>query len=315
MWSRTVTATSQSRPLRPQSEPPHRGPAGAVIPQKTVGEHTASMGADVCESEPESDVAGDLSFDLANGAIPAPDSGPTSSPGNQASVPCANLGTRILSSSRQRGQGTDLKKAPQTPANNSCKRSLAVMQVGDEPYSSDESPEPLRKVARHVDAIDAGIEVEPDTLDGELNLSPLPADRPGSPNSPPPLTPNLGHASSPSEHAEARRSAMHLLMLASGGEQPVNRLATQVGTRGRIHYPSHPATRDVSAHIPVAGETGRELSPAAASPTDPSAYSTPGKFRLRLPGMSSILLARSTVVPPAAPGVGSPLKSVSILPH
>jgi len=271
--------------------------------------------ADVGESEPESDVAADRGLDLANGAIPAPDSGPTSSPGKQASVPCANLGTRVLSSSRQRGQGTDLKKAPRTPANNSGKRNLAVMQEADEPYSSDESPEPQRKVARQVGAMDAGIEVEPDTLDGELNLSPLPADRPGPPNSPPPLTSNPGHASSPSEHAEARRSAEHLLMLASGGEQPVNTLATQVGTPGRIHSPSDPATSDVSADIPAAGEAGRELSPAADSPTDPSAYSTPGKFRLRLPGFSSILLARSTVVPPAETGVGSPLKSVSVLAH
>jgi len=102
--------------------------------------------------------------------------------------------------------------------------------------------------------MDASIEVEPDTLDGELNVSPLPADRPGPPNSAPPLTPNPGHASSPSEHAEATRSAEHLVMLASGGEQPVNTLATQVGTPGRIHSPSDPATSDVSADIPAAGQ-------------------------------------------------------------
>jgi len=145
--------------------------------------------ADIGESEPESDVAAHRDLDLAKGAIPAPDSGPTSSPRKQASVPCANLGTRVLSSSRERGQGTDLKEAPRTSANNSGKRNLAVMQEADEPYSSDESPEPQRKVARQVGAMDAGIGVEPDTLDGELNLSPLPGDRPGPPNSPPPLTP------------------------------------------------------------------------------------------------------------------------------
>jgi len=217
---------------------------------------------------------------LANGAIPAPDSGPTSSPGKQASVPCANLGTRVLSSSRQRGQATDLNKAHRTPPNNSGKRNLAVMQEADEPYSSNESPEPQRNVARQVGAMDAGIEVEPDTLNGELNLSPLPADRPGLPNSPPPFTPNPGHASSPSEHAEARRSAEYPLMLASGGEQPVNTLATQVGRPGRIHSPSDQATRDVSADIPAAREAGPELSLVADSPTDPSAYSTSGKFRL-----------------------------------
>ena len=212
--------------------------------------------------------------------IPAPDSGPTSSPGKLASVPCANLGTCVLSSSRQRGQATDLKKAPRKLANNSGKRNLAVMQEVDEPYSSHESPEPERKVARQVGAMDAGIEVEPDTLDGELNLSLLPADRPDPPNSAPPLTPNPGHMSSPSEDAEASRSAEHLLMLASRGEQPVNTLATQVGTLGRIHSPSDPATWAVSADIPAAGEAGEELSPAADSPTVPSAYTTPRKFRL-----------------------------------
>jgi len=189
------------------------------------------------------------------------------------------------------------------------------MQEADEQYSSDESPEPQRKVASLVGAMDAGIEVELDTRDGELNLSPLPADRPGPANSPLPLTPNPGHASSPAEHAEARRSAAYLLMLASEGDQPVNTLATQVGTPSRNHSPSDPATSDVSADIPAAGEPGRELSPAADSPTDPSAYSISGKFRLRLPGFSSILLARSRVVPLAETGVGSPLKSVSVLAH
>ena len=203
------------------------------------------------QSGPESNVAADWDLDFADGAIPAPDSGPTSSPSKQASVPCANLGTHVLSSSRQRGQVTDLKKAPRTPANNCGKHNLVVMQEADKPYSLDESPEPQGKV------IDAGIEVELYTLDGELNLSPLPADRPGPPNSPLPLTPNLGHASSPSEHAEARRSADHLLMQASGGEQPVKTLATQVGTPGRIHSPSDPATSDMSADIPAAGEAGQ----------------------------------------------------------
>jgi len=45
--------------------------------------------------------------------------------------------------------------------------------------------------------MDTGIEVEPDTLNGELNLSLLPADKPGPPNSPLPLTPNPGHADPP----------------------------------------------------------------------------------------------------------------------
>ena len=67
-------------------------------------------------------------------------------------------------------------------------------------------------------AIDAGIEVEPDTRDGKYNLSWQLADRTSPTNSPSPFTPNPGHhhASAASEQAEARRSAAHHLMLASG---------------------------------------------------------------------------------------------------
>jgi len=134
------------------------------------------------------------------------------SSGTQASVPRANLGTRVLGSSRQGEQETDLKKVSRTPANNSGKRNLAVMQEADEPYSSDGSPGPQRKVARQVGALDAGIEVVPDTCDGEHNLSWQVADRTSLTNSPSPFTPNPGHhhASAASEQAEARRSAAHL---------------------------------------------------------------------------------------------------------
>jgi len=134
-----------------------------------------------------------------------------------------------------------------------------------------------------VGAIDAGIEVEPDTRDGEHNLSWELADRTSPTNSPSPFTPNPGHhhASAASEQAEARRSAAHLLMLASGAEQPVNTLATQVDTPGRSDSPSEdPHTGDVCADIPTAEEVGRELSPPTDSPTNLSAYSTPGKLRL-----------------------------------
>ena len=115
------------------------------------------------------------------------------SSGTQASVPRANLCTRVLRSSRQEEQETDLKKASRTPANNSGKRNLTVMQEADEPYSSDGSPGPERKVASQVGAIDAGIEVEPDPRDGEHNLSWQLADRTGPTNSPSPVTPNPGH--------------------------------------------------------------------------------------------------------------------------
>jgi len=126
------------------------------------------------------------------------------------------------------------------------------MQEADEPYGLDRSPEPQSKVARQVGAIDAGIEVELDTPDGEHNLSRQLADRPSQTNSPSPFTPNPGHhhASVSSELAEARRSAAHLLMLASGAEQPVNTLPTQVDTPGRSHSPSDPRTGDVCADIP-----------------------------------------------------------------
>ena len=105
-------------------------------------------------------------------------------------------------------------------------------------------------------AMDAGIELEPDTLDADLNLSPLPAYRPRRPNSPPPLTPNLGHGAFPSEHAEAGSPSEHLLMLASAGAQPLNTWATQVAMPGRNQSPSDPATSDMSANIPAAGEEG-----------------------------------------------------------
>ena len=238
------------------------------------------------------------------------------SSGTQASVPRANLGTRVLRSSRQGERETDLKKASRMPANNSGKCNLAVIQESDEPYGSDGSPEPLSKVARQVGAIDADIEVQPDTRDGKHNLSRQLADRPSPTNSPSPFTPNPSHdhASAATELAEVRRSAAHLVMLALDAEQPVNRLATQVDTPGRSHSPSDPRTGDVCADIPMAEEVGQQLRLPADSPTDSSAYSTPGKFRLRLPGFSSILLARSATVP-AEMGVRSPLKPVSVLAH
>ena len=168
-------------------------------------------------------------------------------------------------------------------------------------------------------AIDAGIEVEPDTHDREHNLSWPLADRTSPTNSVSRFTPNLDHyqASAASEQPEVRRSAAHLLMLALGAEQPVNTFATQVDRPGRSHSPSEDRhTGDVCADIPTAEKVRRESSPPADFPlaTDSSAYSTPGKFRLPLPGFSSILLARSATVQ-AETGVGSPLKSVSVLAH
>jgi len=109
--------------------------------------------------------------------------------------------------SRQGEWENDLKKASWTPANNSGIRNLAGMHEADEPYGSDGSPGPQRKVARQAGAINAGIEVEPDTRDREHNLSWQLADRTSPTNSPSPFTPNPGHhhASAASEQAEARR--------------------------------------------------------------------------------------------------------------
>jgi len=200
----------------------------------------------------------------------------------QGSVPRANLGTRVFRSSRQGERETDLKKALRTPANNSGKRNLAVMQEADKPYGSDGSPGPQRKVARQVGAIDASIEVEPDTCDGGHNLCRQLANRLSPTNSPSPFTPNPrhNHASTATELPEARRSAAHLLMLDLGAEQPVNTLATQVDTPGRSYSPSDPRTGDVCADIQTVEEVRRELSPPADWPTHASPYSTPAKFWL-----------------------------------
>ena len=54
------------------------------------------------------------------------------SSGTHASVPCANLGTRVLRSSRQGERETDIKKASWTPANYSGKCNLAVITEADE---------------------------------------------------------------------------------------------------------------------------------------------------------------------------------------
>jgi len=173
----------------------------------------------------------------------------------QASVPHANLGTCVLRSGRQGERETDLRKASRMPANNSGKRNCAVVQEANDPYGSDGSPEPRRKVACQVGAIDAGIEVESVTCYVEHNLSWQLADRTSPTNSRSQFTPNLGHhhPSAAPEKAEARRSAPPLLMLASWAEQPVNKLATQVDTPATSHSTSgDPHTGDVCGDIPTA---------------------------------------------------------------
>ena len=73
-----------------------------------------------------------------------------------------------MRSSRKGEWETDPKKAFGTPANTSRKHNLTVMQEADESYSLNGSPEPKRKVARQVRAIDASIEVEPDTRERSI---------------------------------------------------------------------------------------------------------------------------------------------------
>ena len=90
------------------------------------------------------------------------------------------------------------------------------MKDPNRPYGPDRSPEASRKVACQVEAIDAGIEVEPDTLDGEYNLSRQLAERPSLTDGLFPLTPNLGHyhTSAASVQAQSRMSATHILIQA-----------------------------------------------------------------------------------------------------
>jgi len=109
-----------------QSSDRHQPESSAAAAKRTTSSRTTRSGnttkktarthpinwVDVGESEPES-------------------------PARQASVPRANLGTRVLRSSRQGERETDLKKASRNPANNSGKRTLAVRQAADEPYRSD----------------------------------------------------------------------------------------------------------------------------------------------------------------------------------
>jgi len=114
-----------------QTSDGHQTESSAAAAKRTTSTRTTRSGnttkktgrthrinwADIGESEPESS-------------------------GTQASVPRANFGTRVLRSSRQGEQETDLNKASRTPANRSGKHNLAVMQEADEPYGSDGSLEP-----------------------------------------------------------------------------------------------------------------------------------------------------------------------------
>ena len=197
-------------------------------------------------------------------------------------------------------------------ANNDGKRNLAAMEEDDELYHSADSPEPQKKTARRLLAIDTGIEVQPDSLRGAFNPSRQPTDCPSPPNSPSTLAPNPSHDPAPaaSEQDQVRTSAEHLLMLVSGAQQPADILVTQVGIPGGSPSPTNPKIGDVLANV-LTEESGRESTLAINSPASPSGYSTPGKLRLQLSGFSPVLAGSTSES--AEMGDGSQLQSVSVL--
>jgi len=174
------------------------------------------------------------------------DSGFTQSPSKQPSAPPTDLGIRALRSGRQIGKETDLRKVFQVrlstrrAVNSSGKRDLAAMAEADEPNGPADAAGPPRKGTRGVPIIDSSIEGELDRHHGEVNQSQQPTATPSPPNCPPPLAPNPSHdlASAASEQLQLRTSAEHLLMPASGAQQPVDTSETQVGTPSRSHSPS-----------------------------------------------------------------------------
>lgn len=286
--------------------------------KRTPGQTLRGGTADIDEPEPDSNVAADCGHNMAAQVMPALDSGFAPSPGKQVSAPPADLGTRLLRSGRQIERRTDLKKASGqstwTAINSSGKRNLAAITEADEANSPANAAEPARKVARGVPSIGTGIEGEPDRLHGEVNLSRQPTASHSPPNSSPPLasTPSNDLASEASEQVQVRKSAEHLLMLASDAQQPADTSATQVGTPGGSRSPSDPHTGDVLVDMPAA-ETGRELTQAPNSPASASGYFTPGKLRLQLLGFSSAMLAAGSTAVSAETDVGSPLRFASVL--
>ncbi|PUU75403.1 hypothetical protein B9Z19DRAFT_1131420 [Tuber borchii] len=98
------------------------------------------------------------------------------------------------------------------------------MTGADEPNSPANTAQFLRKVTCSEPVIDSSIEGEPDRLHREINRSHQPTARPSSLNSSPPLAHNQCNdlASAASEQLQVRILAKHLLMLASGSQQPTD---------------------------------------------------------------------------------------------
>jgi len=269
-----------------------------------------SSQVDVAEPEPDSN------HSSATKVVQPLDSSFTPSPANQPSAPATDLGFRALRSGRQIGRKTDLRKvfrvSTLTAVDSSGKGDLASIAEADEPNAQAKAAEPRRKVARGVPIIDSSIEREPNRLHVEIKRSRQPTATPSPPNSPPRVAPNPCHdlASGASGHLQLRKSAEHLLMLASHAQQPANTWATQVGTPSRRHSPSSLWANDTLVDMAVA-DAGRTLGPAASFHASSSRYFTPGKFRLQLPGLSSAILATGPTTLSAETDCRSPLWSVS----
>jgi len=176
-----------------------------------------------------------------------------------------------------------------------------------------DAAEPLRKVAHRVPIIDSRIEGEPDRLYGEFNRSWQHTSAPSPPSSPPLFATNPSHnlASTASEQLQLRTSAEHLLMLASGAQQPADTSATQVGAPSTSHSPVNLCADDALVDMAVANAR-QKLGPAASSRTSSSGYFTPAKLRLQLPGLSSAMLAAGPTALSAETGLRSPLQFVSV---
>jgi len=196
--------------------------------------------------------------------------------------------------------------------NSSGKHDLAAMAKADEPKGPADAAEPPRKVARGMPIINSSIEGEPDRLNGEVNRSRQPTATHSPPSSPPPLAPNPSHelASAATELLQLRTSAEHLLMLASGAQQPADPSATQVGTPSRSHSPSKLCANDTLVDI-AAADAGRKLGPTASSRASSSGYFTTRKLQLQLPGLSSAMLAAGPTPLSAETDLRSPLQFVS----
>jgi len=218
--------------------------------------------ADLDESEPDSNPSS------ATKVVRALDSSFTPSPWNQPSAPPTDLGIRPLRCGRHIGRETNLKKVFRLSVRmafyTSGKHHLAALVESDERKGP--AAEHLGRVARGIAIIDSSIEGEPDRLPLEVNRSRHPTVMSSPPNSPPLLAPNPSHhlASAAFEQLPVRPSAQHLLMLASGAQQPAATPATQLGRPSRSHSLSIFCAYSLLVDM-AAADAGRKSGSAASS--------------------------------------------------